>query len=86
MSHLESSECIARIRALLTELRFLTSASAVGDAASLFDAAVLDSLRLMELIPLLEQQFSIRVAVEDLTPDNFDSLTSISRYVMERRA
>ncbi len=86
MSHLESSECIARIRALLTELRFLTSASAVGDAESLFDAAVLDSLRLMELIPLLEQQFSIRVAVEDLTPDNFDSLTSISRYVMERRA
>ena len=47
---------------------------------------LLDSLRLMELIPLLEQQFSIRVAVEDLTPDNFDSLTSISRYVMERRA
>ncbi|MCP5471094.1 MAG: acyl carrier protein [Steroidobacteraceae bacterium] len=86
MSHLESSECIARIRALLTELRFLTSASTVGDAESLFDAAVLDSLRLMELIPLLEQQFSIRVAVEDLTPDNFDSLTSISRYVMERRA
>jgi D-alanine--poly(phosphoribitol) ligase subunit 2 len=59
--------------------------SAVRDNQSLFDAGVLDSLRLMELVPQLEARYGIRVAVDDLGPENFDTIAEISRYVSASR-
>ncbi len=77
-------DCAGRIRLLLTELRLLPPDSQIGDSNSLFDASVLDSLRLMELVPPLEQRFGIRVDIEDLTPDNFDSLETIAGFVVRK--
>jgi acyl carrier protein len=59
----------------------LEDASSVTDTESLMEAGVLDSLRLMDLVPELEKQFGITVEAEDLTPENFDSISAISNFV-----
>jgi len=74
----------ADIRAQLTELGFIPPGSPIGDGQSLFDARILDSLRLMELVTRLEAKFGIRVGQDDLTPDNFDSIAEMSRYIGEQ--
>ena len=45
---------------------------------------VLDSLALMQLVEYIEQEFEIEVADEDVTPDNFETLNDLERYVKER--
>jgi acyl carrier protein len=80
-----SPELVSHVRTQLIELGFMSANSAVGNCQSLFDAGVLDSLRLMELIPRLEAGYGFQVAVDDLGPENFDTIASMSRYLLARR-
>ena len=45
----------------------------------------LDSLMLMQLILLLEREFSISIAPEDLDRANFSSLTNLASLVRNKR-
>lgn len=71
----------ATIRQQLSELGLLTPDLQVTDTESLMDAAVLDSLHLTDLVTQLERAFGIRVELEDLVPDNFDTVMDIVRFV-----
>jgi acyl carrier protein len=48
---------------------------------SLWQEGILDSLGMIELIQFIEKIFNIKVGDEDLSPDNFDSINRISRYI-----
>ena len=69
------------IRSLLTETGFLSSDAEVTESESLFDAGVLDSLRLIEVVTALESQFDFRVQEDELIPNNFDSIVNLCTYV-----
>ncbi len=69
------------VRTQLLALGLLDAESRVTDTESLMDAGVLDSLRLMDLVPELEKTFGITVEAEDLTPENFDSISAITIFV-----
>lgn len=56
------------------------------DDESLLDAGVLDSAAMMDLIAFLEGRFKIRIDEDDMVPENFDTVTSIVRYVSGRCA
>ena len=72
---------IQQVRTQLVARGILDSESCVTETESLMDAGVLDSLRLMDLVPELEKTFGITVEAEDLTPENFDSIRAISTFV-----
>lgn len=72
------------IRDELREIGLLNEQAAVTDTDSLMDYGIIDSLRLMELLMRLEATYGISVHQDDLTPDNFDSIESIARYVSAR--
>lgn len=76
----------AAIRALLMDNGLLARDVEVDDAQSLIGAGALDSLRLIDVVATLEQRFGIKVADDDLTPENFDSIQSLSTYVSARLA
>lgn len=42
---------------------------------------ILDSLDIMELIDSLEERFGISIGMEDIAPEKFDSVESISELV-----
>ena len=52
---------------------------------SLFDAGVLDSFSLVDLVAGLEQSFSIKIPDSDLNPRQFDSIERIEQYLKSRR-
>jgi len=48
---------------------------------SLFDAGVLDSFALTDVIAEVEKEFSIKVPDADLTPRKFNSISRIVSYI-----
>ena len=71
---------------------FLISVGVVDDSVqlegdeSLFDADILDSLRLIDVVSELETRYGIKIKQADLTPSNFDSLNGIAQLVNIRVA
>jgi acyl carrier protein len=54
-------------------------------AESLFDAGVLDSFSLVDLVAGLEQAFGIKIPDSDLNPRQFDSVERIEHYLKSKR-
>jgi acyl carrier protein len=50
----------------------------------LFEIGILDSLKFVELLVQLEQQYGTRVSLDDLDMDNFRSIARIAQYVASR--
>ncbi|TDK35275.1 acyl carrier protein [Rhizobium deserti] len=76
----------ATLREFIAE-NFLFRADAdVSDSQSLLDSGVIDSTGVLELIAFLEQTYGIRVADEEIVPDNLDSVDNMSRYLSTKLA
>ena len=52
----------------------------------LFEAGIIDSLGLVELLLGLESEFGVETATDDLDIENFRTLELITAYVMEHNA
>jgi acyl carrier protein len=48
-------------------------------------AGIIDSTGVLELIMFLEEQFGIKVADEEMTPENLDSVDRIVAFVGRKR-
>jgi acyl carrier protein len=55
------------------------------DNDSLLAIGVIDSLKMLDLISFIEQQFKISVDEDEMMPDNFESVDAITRFVEEKR-
>jgi acyl carrier protein len=53
--------------------------------ASFLAEGVIDSIGVMELVAFVGQQFNISVEPEEITPDNFDSVERIARFVERKQ-
>ena len=53
----------------------------LSDDDSLYDEGVLDSLEMIEFLSIIENEFDIKVGIDDLTPENFESIKRISLYI-----
>lgn len=55
------------------------------DGRSFLKNGILDSLGFVKLVLHLEDRFKIKIAIKELTPQTFDSLDLIVRYVTNHR-
>jgi len=69
------------LRDYLTEKVTLDSAWRFSDASGLIEEGVLDSTGAVELVEFLQEKFSIRIAEEEVTADNLDSIDRLSQFV-----
>ncbi len=53
----------------------------VLDNEDIITAGIVDSLAMMHLVMFIEETFSVTIKDEDLIPDNFDSIDSITSFV-----
>ena len=79
-----SEEVRARIRSYVISHFHLTRIRDLGDEDSLLDAQLIDSLGILELVGYLEETFAIEVTDDDLSPENFDSIGALARFVGKR--
>lgn len=71
---------------ILRNYLFTEDDSALSDDVSLMQQGVTDSTGILELIMHLEDTYAIKVADEDMVPENLDSVQSIVRFVERKRA
>lgn len=76
------SDLTTRIRTLIDGGLFPLAESVCDDTD--LHAEGLDSLMLMQLILLLEQEFGVAIGPEDLDRENFSSLTNIASLVRRK--
>jgi acyl carrier protein len=61
-----------------------TSLLPLGNATSLLETGVLDSLGLLRLVVFVQERFGITVDDVDLVPEHFDSVDAICAYLRSR--
>jgi len=57
-----------------------------GDDASFLDEGTIDSIGVLELVNFVSERFGLTVAPTEITPENFDSVTRLARFIRNRRA
>lgn len=73
-------------RYLLENFLFSTDDAALGDQDPLIRSGILDSTGIHELVLFIEEQFSLSVAPEEMTPANFDSIEAIDGFVARKQS
>lgn len=71
---------------ILKSFLFTDDASALGNDQSLMSTGVLDSTGILELITYVEETFGIKVADEEMLPENFDSVDAVSAFVSRKKS
>jgi acyl carrier protein len=56
----------------------------LGNATSLLETGILDSLGLLRLVVFVQERFGITMDDADLVPENFDSVNAICAYLRSR--
>ncbi|MCC6174885.1 MAG: acyl carrier protein [Chloroflexi bacterium] len=80
----DTNEIIRRF--IIQNFLFDDATAMLPDDASLLETGVVDSTGVLDLIMFTEETFGILVADEDVTPENFDSVSSVAAYVQAKRA
>jgi acyl carrier protein len=63
------------------KLLFGDKSASFNDETSFLDSGMIDSTGVLELVVFLESKFSIRIADEEVVPENLDSVSRIAKYV-----
>jgi acyl carrier protein len=75
-------EIHSQLRQFLSEAAQAKGVADFSDDQSLFQAGVIDSLGVFRLISFLEETFPITIDDQDMVPENFQSVTNISNFVL----
>lgn len=55
------------------------------DRDSLVESGIIDSLGIMKLVSFIERELGVKIPDDELLPERFDTITTISLLVEERR-
>ena len=56
----------------------------IGDGDSFLESGLVDSTGVLEFVDFLQDTWTLSVADDELTPDNFDSLNNLAAYVTRK--
>lgn len=71
---------------ILRNFLFSEDEAALSSTGSLIASGTIDSTGVLELIMFIEESFGIKVADEEMIPDNLDSVEKMVSYVRRKRA
>lgn len=74
------------LRDYIRENFLLGGELSVDSSQSLLAAGVLDSTGVLELITFMQERFGIRIADEEVVPENLDSIDNLVRFVERKQA
>ena len=80
------SDAREKVRAFVIENFLFGQGTGFKDDASFLEQGIMDSTGVLELVAFLEQTFSIKVADEELLPDNLDSVDLICEFLGRKKA
>lgn len=84
---MDVSEVKTRIRGFL-QANFLLGGASQGlkDGDSLLDSGIVDSTGVLEVVDFLQATWNIKVADEEMLPENLDSIDNLAGFVSRKAA
>jgi len=73
-----------RIHAFLLEKFPLARKAGVGKDTALLEKGILDSLGILDVVGFLETEFSMVISDDELVPENFQTLGTLSAFVLKK--
>jgi acyl carrier protein len=70
---------------IVSELTQGRGIDSVAPDEDLLASGIVDSHGVMEMVAFLKQRYGVSVTDDDLTPENFQSLSSIEAFVARKR-
>ncbi|MFO1477575.1 MAG: acyl carrier protein [Verrucomicrobiota bacterium] len=70
---------------IATNLLYSKEGFTYPDNASLLREGIIDSLGVAELVAFVQTKFGITVEQQDVRPENFDSVASLSAFVRRKK-
>jgi acyl carrier protein len=77
----ENTVAVLRIRQFVLQKFPTAKMRNVTDHDNLLESGIIDSLGALELVTFMEQEFSVTVDDADLTPENFQTIECMARFV-----
>ena len=75
-----------KLRAFILEnYLFSDDQSQLDSAASFLQSGIIDSTGILELIFFLEEECGIKVADDEMIPENLDSVNNVIKYVNSKK-
>lgn len=74
-----------RIRSFIIQKFPAARKRTIDDDVPLLASGIVDSMGVLDVVTFLEKSFSIRLADDELTPDNFATIKCISSFVERKR-
>jgi acyl carrier protein len=84
MDQAATSSIEQRIHAFLLEKFPLARKAGVRKDTPLLEKGILDSLGILDVVSFLETEFSMVVNDDELVPDNFQTLGTLSAFVLKK--
>jgi acyl carrier protein len=73
-----------KVRSFITTNFYVVDAASLHDDTSLLDRGIVDSTGVLEVIAFLETEFGIRIADEEMLPENLDSISRIGAFIQRK--
>jgi acyl carrier protein len=73
-----------QVRSFIAENYLFGQDKQFEDSDSFLEHGIIDSTAVLELVAFLEESYKITVEDEELTPDNLDSVNSVSAYLCRK--
>lgn len=85
---LSTSEIQQKVKELMTDFVQRSSGwdGEIENDMQLINGGVIDSISLVGLVSILQQEFDIEISVPDITVENFDSVDAITQFVESKMA
>lgn len=71
---------------ILQNYLFTDDQSVIADEESLMQKGIIDSTGILELVNHLEDTYALKVADEEMVPENLDTIANIVAFVERKRA
>lgn len=75
-----------QIRQFVSANLLFDSSASYADEASFLREGIVDSMGVMELVSFVQTTFGIEITPQEVTPDNFDSVSKLARFIRSKAA
>lgn len=75
-----------QVRSFVTSNFYVADPTNLEDGVSLLDRGIIDSTGVLEVIFFIEETFNIKVADNEMLPDNLDSIERIANFVARKKS
>lgn len=73
------------LRQFIAQNFILDDGMALDDDASLVEQGIIDSTGILELVMFVEETFNFKMAAQELTPANLDSIRRLEAYIRRKQ-